>query len=817
MWFRSVIDSLQNRSSRPPRRKSSPRHAERSPLAARRISLEPLEERRLLAFDILAEYATGGNSQVELEIAQIDAGSQPDLVILNGGGSGHVSVRLGNADGTFGGPLTSGTVSNPRSLAAGDLTGDGMTDLVTANFTDLSLLIGNGNGTFLPAQSIPLPGQFPPGYTGSTALPQVPISVAVGDLDGDGNLDLTVTGSTLRISGYYYGYYGGQYPIYTNDGYLNVLIGDGTGGFGTPDAYHLGANRVPISVAVEDLNNDGDPDVITANGFGLSALLGDGTGALEAPIHSGSGTALKSITFGDIDGDSHLDTVLRNGGFGLVVQKGDGAGHFTPSTSVNVGSAVQSAVMGDVNVDGKLDLVAASVLTASYYGYYYGDSTKQAVVILGDGQGNFALPQISVLGTTPGYAALIDVALADFSGDGLPELAVLDYYANTVIVASNDGDWTPPVELSISDVSVVEGHSGTVNAVFTVTLVGEHDGTASVDFLTVDYSASAGADYAAQSGSLSFGPGVFSRTITVPVSGDRLGEGDETFFVNLTNPANALVRDGQGVGTILDDEPRININHEYSVDPLTVVEGDIGTTPAVFTVSLSMPYDQEVTVDYSTLTGHTADIVAASGTLRFAPGETSKPITVQVVGDLLYEELEAFNVILANATPNASIAVSGGYCYIEDNDPSHPVISISDVTKNEGNSGTTRFVFTVSLSAASSVPVTVNYATANGSARKNDDYFAKSGKLTFAPGETSQTVTISVKGDKKKENHESFFVNLANANSAVIDDGQGEGTILNDDSNGKRGGKWYNQLAFASAVDAAFEDWMSPGRKKRGW
>ncbi|MEX0977693.1 MAG: FG-GAP-like repeat-containing protein, partial [Pirellulales bacterium] len=403
----------------------------------------------------------------------------------------------------------------------------------------------------------------------------------------------------------------------------------------TPDSFHLGANRVPRAVAVADLNNDGDPDVITANGFGLSVLLGDGTGALGAPIHSGSGAELKSLSFGDIDGDGNLDTVQRDGWGGLVVQKGDGAGHFTPSTSVNVGSAVQSAVIGDVNADGKLDLVAASVLTASYYGYYYGDSTKQAVVILGDGQGNFALPQISVLGTTAGYASLIDVALADLTGDGLPELAVLDYYANTVIVASNDGDWTPPVELSISDVSVVEGHSGTVNAVFTVTLIGEHDGTASVDYSTFDYSESAATDYTAQSGSLSFGPGVFSRTITVGVNGDRLGEGDETFFVNLTNPESALVRDGQGVGTIFDDEPRISIDHPYEVDPLTVIEGDVGTTPAVFTVSLSMPYDQEVTVDYSTLTGHTADIIAASGTLRFAQGETSKTITVQVVNDLL--------------------------------------------------------------------------------------------------------------------------------------------------------------------------------------
>jgi endoglucanase len=84
---------------------------------------------------------------------------------------------------------------------------------------------------------------------------------------------------------------------------------------------------------------------------------------------------------------------------------------------------------------------------------------------------------------------------------------------------------------------------------------------------------------------------------------------------------------------------------------LTVVERDSGTKPAVFTVTLSAPYDQEVTVDYSTVTGHTSDIIAAAGTLHFAPGVTSQAITIQVVGDLIHEDLEAFNVYLANPSP----------------------------------------------------------------------------------------------------------------------------------------------------------------------
>jgi hypothetical protein len=199
--------------------------------------------------------------------------------------------------------------------------------------------------------------------------------------------------------------------------------------------------------------------------------------------------------------------------------------------------------------------------------------------------------------------------------------------------------------------------------------------------------------------------------------------------------------------------------------------------------------------------------------VTFAAGETSLMIPVTVYGDALAESDEYFYIQLSQAT-NASISDGWGY-FVIINDDTTPAISISDVSKSEGKSGTTRFVFTVTLSAASDAPVTVNYATANGTATTRDnDYIAKSGKLTFAPGETSKKITISVKGDKKQEDDESFFVNLANAKGALIDDGQGVGIILSDDGS-RRSGNWRNQLAFASAVDQALEDWMTSRPKKR--
>jgi chitinase len=115
----------------------------------------------------------------------------------------------------------------------------------------------------------------------------------------------------------------------------------------------------------------------------------------------------------------------------------------------------------------------------------------------------------------------------------------------------------------------------------------------------------------------------------------------------------------------------------------------------------------------------------------------------------------------------------------------NPTITISDAALAEGHSGRTAFVFTVSLSEASSKEVTVNYATANGSAGAGDgDFVGKSGSLKFKPGETTKTITVLVNGDRRWELDEQFFVDLSGARNATLADAQGIGTILNDDVGG---------------------------------
>jgi hypothetical protein len=186
-------------------------------------------------------------------------------------------------------------------------------------------------------------------------------------------------------------------------------------------------------------------------------------------------------------------------------------------------------------------------------------------------------------------------------------------------------------------------------------------------------------------------------------------------------------------------------------------------------------------VDYST-TNCTAragsDYNAVSGKLTFARGEMSKKILVPVRGDRGLESDESFFVRLSHAK-GARIADGTAVVRIMDDEPR---ITISDLWAREGNSGTTPFTFTVSLSAPSDLPVTVNYATADGSAIAGIDYAPTPGLLVFAPGQTSQTITVGINGDRLPEPDKTFLVNVSTPNSyAAISKGIGVATINDDE------------------------------------
>jgi hypothetical protein len=192
----------------------------------------------------------------------------------------------------------------------------------------------------------------------------------------------------------------------------------------------------------------------------------------------------------------------------------------------------------------------------------------------------------------------------------------------------------------------------------------------------------------------------------------------------------------------------------------------------------------QVTVLYETINGTAkapSDYTAKSGTLTFLNGQTTKTIVVPITNDTLFEQNETFSVRLKAPGGGARLgALNAATVTIINNDPP-PRISINDVTVTEGDSGVINASFTATLSTASGQTATVQYATSNGTATAPADYTAKSGTLTFTPGQVSKTIIIQVKGDTVPEANETFKITFTGQTNATLGDAQGIGTIINDD------------------------------------
>jgi hypothetical protein len=213
--------------------------------------------------------------------------------------------------------------------------------------------------------------------------------------------------------------------------------------------------------------------------------------------------------------------------------------------------------------------------------------------------------------------------------------------------------------VSIGDATRTEGNSGTVNAAFTLTLSHAVNVDVTVHYDTANITAAAGSDYTAASGNVIIPAGQTTATFTVAVKGDRLPEPTETFAVNLSAVGNVIIADGQGIGTIVDNEPRISINDVIKF------EGRQGkTTQFTFTVTLLAAYDQPVTVSFRTVDGTAKasdnDYTGRTGTLTFKPGERTKTITIEVKGDSKREANETFYLDLFGLSGNALFTKNRG-------------------------------------------------------------------------------------------------------------------------------------------------------------
>jgi subtilisin family serine protease len=264
--------------------------------------------------------------------------------------------------------------------------------------------------------------------------------------------------------------------------------------------------------------------------------------------------------------------------------------------------------------------------------------------------------------------ALINEGVAQNSPYGLYTLNDPDPYRENI-------GWVGPSSfptITINNVSVTEGNSGTTNAVFAVSLSASSTNTITVDFATANGSATAGSDYAGTSGTLTFAPGTTSQTITVQVNGDTTVEPSETFLVNLSNPTNATIAAGQGTGTITNND-----SATIAINDVSKAEGNSGSTAFTFNVTLTGTVQNAFSVNFATANGSATsgtDYTSASGALSFGGmNPATQQITVNVTGDTSVESDETFFVNLTGTLPaGVSFADSQGVGTITNDDVAPP-------------------------------------------------------------------------------------------------------------------------------------------------
>jgi Bacterial Ig-like domain/Putative Ig domain/FG-GAP-like repeat/FG-GAP repeat len=350
-----------------------------------------------------------GATPFSIAVGDFNGDGKQDLTTANYNDT-NISVLLGNGNGNFTNSIAFAVGSGTSSITVGDFNGDGKQDLVTTNRAfgnnKVSVLLGNGIG----------------GFTNPTtfAVGEMPRSVTVGDFNGDGKQDLATAN------------------FISNN--VSILLGNGNGSFTNSAVFAVGEN--PTFITVGDFNNDGKKDLATTN-FGsnsVSILLGNGYGYFANQATFAVGSNPSSVTVGDFNGDGKQDlAVAISNDSSISVLLGNGIGSFTNSSTLAVSGSPQSVTVGDFNGDGKQDLAAASSIS------------HRASILLGNGNGNFTNSSTLAVGS-----GSLSITVGDFNGDGKQDLAAVSF-GNNVSVLLNT---SPVITISPGITPQEQGSNG---------------------------------------------------------------------------------------------------------------------------------------------------------------------------------------------------------------------------------------------------------------------------------------------------------------------------------------------------------------------
>lgn len=353
-----------------------------------------------------------------------------------------------------------------------------------------------------------------------------------------------------------------------------------------------------------------------------------------------------------------------------------------------------------------------------------------------------------------------------------------DYIVSLVGTILNDDSGPPTVSIKHA-APVNEADAATVRAAFTVRLSAPSQQVVTVQFTTQGNTAVAPNDFSPANGVVTFQPGEVQRTIEVSIVNDAVDEDDETFFVVLSSPTNAVLGRSQGSGIIIDDDPPPTI----TVNAPTVFEPDAGVAMLIFAVGLNAPSGRTVRVDVQTADGTAtagSDYDAVASTqLVFNPGEIGKQVVVLVRPDELDENDETVLLILANPQNAILLPETRGVGIIFDDDPT-PTATIAGATVVEGDSGFVEAVFTVTLSKAAGRTLIYDVRTIDDTAIAPVDYIGSRGHLVIPAGQRLAQFAIFVAGDLLREGTEQFFVELSDPREEQAPQ-TAAGVILDDD------------------------------------